>query len=294
MRGFTFITGVTTQASILSALSLVDLTLDEKYASICGFTEADLNSLFPDYMEEMLEILKTKGASPPEATITNLKKLITDWYDGYTWDGQTKIFDPWSILHAFERNLFGDYWSQTGGVPTFLVNLVQTGLVDFNVFRVKISIIKSLNRILLGQTLTLIPLLFQSGYLTVDKIDKSKIISVFHLRIPNLEVKAGIIQLLLSMEPIKQPLAAWEKACRMVSSLIKLDAEGFENAFGSFLAEFPDSSQAPPEAYYHSLFQAALLLADAKIDSEVFGGIYERVAINQDHRKTLVTSQLFK
>ncbi|MDR1656297.1 MAG: PD-(D/E)XK nuclease domain-containing protein, partial [Deltaproteobacteria bacterium] len=110
------------------------------------------------------------------------------------------------------------------------------------------------------------------GYLTVDKVDKSEEIHEFHLKIPNLEVRAGIIPLLLSMESIKQPLRTWKKACLMVSSLIKLDAEVFENAFGSFLAEFPYAIHVPAEAYYHSLFQAAMLLAEAKIKTEVSVG----------------------
>jgi hypothetical protein len=58
----------------------------------------------------------------------------------------------------------------------------------------------------------------------------------------------------------------------MLSSLIQLDAEGFENAFGSILAEFPYSIHGPAEAYYHSLFQAAMLLADANIKTEVSVG----------------------
>ncbi|MDR1657798.1 MAG: AAA family ATPase, partial [Deltaproteobacteria bacterium] len=90
-RGFTFITGVTkfAQASIFSALNnLVDITLDDQYASICGFTEAEFNSLFPEYMEAMLESLKAAGTRPPEETLTDLKQSITDWYDSYTWDGQ--------------------------------------------------------------------------------------------------------------------------------------------------------------------------------------------------------------
>ncbi|MDR1656509.1 MAG: AAA family ATPase, partial [Deltaproteobacteria bacterium] len=142
-RGFTFITGVTkfAQASIFSSLNnLVDITLDEQYASICGFTEDEFNSLFPEYMEVMLERLKARSNKPPEYTLTNLYDAIKDWYDGYTWDGQTKVFNPWSILCAFQKNRFGDYWSKTGGIPSFLVNLVKTGLVDFKAFRAKESI----------------------------------------------------------------------------------------------------------------------------------------------------------
>ncbi|MDR1657457.1 MAG: PD-(D/E)XK nuclease domain-containing protein, partial [Deltaproteobacteria bacterium] len=97
-------------------------------------------------------------------------------------------------------------------------------------------------------------------------------ISKFILKIPNLEIRASLIALLLSLDPITEPLRARQKANNMFSSLIKLDAEGFENAFGSFLAEFPYPVHLPAEAYYHSLFQAAMLLAEVKVDSEVSVG----------------------
>ncbi|MDR1658454.1 MAG: hypothetical protein LBT47_13065 [Deltaproteobacteria bacterium] len=89
------------------------------------------------------------------------------------------------------------------------------------------------------------------------------------MKIPNLELRAGLIPLLLSLEPIKEPWEAWQKACHMVSSLIKLEAEGFENAFRNFLAQFPDSSQTPGDAHYQSLFQMAMLLAEAKLEMEI-------------------------
>jgi hypothetical protein len=106
----------------------------------------------------------------------------------------------------------------------------------------------------------------------VSKVDKSAKIAKFLLKTPNLEVRAGLVALLLSLEPIMEPLEAWKKDNNMYSSLIKLDAEGFENAFGSFLAEFPYPVHLPAEAYYHSLFQAAMLLAEVKVDSEVSVG----------------------
>ncbi|MDR1658074.1 MAG: PD-(D/E)XK nuclease domain-containing protein, partial [Deltaproteobacteria bacterium] len=190
----------------------------------------------------------------------------------YTWDGQTKIFNPWSILFAFKKNLFGDYWTQTGGVASFLAGLIKNNLIDFTTFKSDQSITESLNAIELGKDLDQIPVLFQSGYLTVDRVEKSSGTAKFFLKIPNLEVRSGLIPLLLSLKPIQDPLGVWRNACSMLSSLIQLDAEGFENAFGSFLAEFPYNIHVPAEAYYHSLFQAAMFLADANIKTEVSVG----------------------
>jgi hypothetical protein len=222
-------------------------------------------------LEPFLQKLKSKGWKNAD-TVSDLQKLILEWYDGYSWDGKTRVLNPWAILNAFKQCDFADYWSQTGGVPSFLVNLAKSGLFNFQAFNAEESISKSLNTIEIGKGMKPIPVLFQSGYLTVDRVDDSEDGAEFFLKIPNLEVRAGRIPLLLSLDPIEQPLDSWKKTQSMLDSLNKRDAVGFQNAFGSFLADFPYHVHIPQEAYYHSLFQAAMILAGAKIESEVAVG----------------------
>ncbi|MDR1658486.1 MAG: hypothetical protein LBT47_13240, partial [Deltaproteobacteria bacterium] len=170
---------------------------------------------------------------------------------------------------VFDNNLFSDYWYQSEEIPSFLAELIKPGLADLRVFRNEKFIVPSHNTIVLGEQLKPIPVLFQSGYLTAAGVKKSLGADKFFLKIPNLELRAVLIPLLLSLEPIKEPWEAWQKASHMVSSLIKLEADGFENAFRSFLTEFPDSSQTPGDAHYQSLFQMAMLLAEAKLEMEI-------------------------
>ncbi|MDR0676035.1 MAG: ATP-binding protein [Elusimicrobiota bacterium] len=274
-RGFIFITGVSkfAQTSIFSALNnLEDITLSPKYSTICGITEAELDRLYPQYMQNMLDSLKNDKAMKPEATISDLKELIFQWYDGYSWDGVTSVLNPWSILNMFNTNFFGDYWSRTGGVPSFLVNLIRSGMVDVMEFKDLETINDTLNIIQLGNELESIPILFQTGYLTVDKIFKTSGNPEFSLKIPNLEVKTSIIPLLLSLKSIKQPLDAQQNAIKMLNSIIAMDVTGFQDAFGNFLSDFSYSTHESHEAYYHSLFKAAMYLAGEKIDHEVSVG----------------------
>ncbi|MDR0622151.1 MAG: ATP-binding protein [Deltaproteobacteria bacterium] len=272
-RGFTFITGVTefTQTSIFSELNdLFHLTLDEEYSNICGFTVNDLDYLFPEYMEMALAKLKSDDVLPDEAEMADLRKLILDWYGGYSWDGETRVFNPWSILHFFENERFDDYWSETG-VSSFIANLVKTGKFSLRDIIPDYPITRSSNRFELGEDLKPVPFLFQAGYLTVDRVDETGGTSVYYLRYPNLEVKAAIVPVLMGLEPIATPLVALRQCQAMRDALVALDADKFQESFGSFLAGYARSlhePHVPHDAYCHRQFISAMRFAGCEIDSE--------------------------
>jgi hypothetical protein len=273
-RGFTFITGVSkfAQTSIFSALNnLVDLTLNRDYADICGFTLAEFDALFSDRMEGTLKSLKADGFFGPEAQIANLRDTILQWYDGYSWDGKSRVLNPWSIINFFYNRAFRDYWTQTASRPSFLVSLVKSGKININSLYAEKSITDSLNVIELGAELEPIPLLFQAGYLTVARVDRST--DEYFLDYPNLEVSLGVIPLLMSMKPIVNPLKRSKKCVAMFHSLTQLDTAGFQKSFSEFLAELPyeihENDLKFHEAYYHMIFFLASKMADKIIVNEV-------------------------
>ncbi|MDR0620583.1 MAG: AAA family ATPase, partial [Deltaproteobacteria bacterium] len=226
-RGFTFITGVTkfTHTSIFSELNdLVDLTFSDKHPDICGLTINELDSLFPEYMEKALSKLKSDGVLPDGAEMADLRKLILDWYDGYSWDGKTRVLNPWSILSFFFWEQFDDYWPQTG-VPSFIANFVKTGKMSYRDIKLDVAITQSSNSFELGGALKPVPLLFQAGYLTVDRVDKAGGTPEYYLRLPNLEVKAGIVPVLMGLEAIRKPLVAQRQCQAMRDALVDLDAD---------------------------------------------------------------------
>jgi hypothetical protein len=110
--------------------------------------------------------------------------------------------------------------------------------------------------------------MFQAGYLTVERVDETKQYPKYYLGFPNLEVKSGIVPLLLSLAPIQEPLDALDQCKNMLNSLIALDKVGFENSFGQYLSCFPYSAHEAHEAHYHALFQSAMLIAWAKLVSD--------------------------
>jgi hypothetical protein len=101
---FAFVTGITrfAMASLDSgANSFKDISIDERYAGICGFTSREIDALFEDRLEATLEALKAMGNLQPNAGVDELKSQIELWYDGYNWLGNERVFNPYSILNFF-------------------------------------------------------------------------------------------------------------------------------------------------------------------------------------------------
>jgi hypothetical protein len=103
---FTFITGVTKfqQVSLFSSLNnVIDLTLDSKFSEICGFTEKEIVDYYKSNLENAIPELISSGDLPPEANLKMLMKVIMDWYDGYSWDGDKQVLNPFSIKWFLEN-----------------------------------------------------------------------------------------------------------------------------------------------------------------------------------------------
>ena len=277
LRGFTFITGVTkfAQASLFSDLNnLDDLTLQEGYAAICGLTvEEEFGALFGDRLRLAVDLLKAKGVLSPSQTKDDLRDLILTKYDGYSWDGRTKVLNPWSILNFFKELKFRDYWA-TSGSPTFLIDLITKNYVSLDCFKANNDLSYEINSVDINYFNPQIGnekwdptvLMFQTGYLTIKNSIDTTQESTFSLKIPNTEVKNSIIRFLI---PSIGTAAAKRintlcliQAKTLVDSLSKLDPKGFEKAFGSLLASIPYQIHLPYEAYYHTALIFALILAD--------------------------------
>ncbi|MDR2086931.1 MAG: AAA family ATPase, partial [Dysgonamonadaceae bacterium] len=116
---FVFLTGVSkfSGMSIFSALNnLNDITLHWNYVAICGYTQEELEHYFADYIDEVAEY---KDMSKNE-----LLEEIKKWYNGYSWDGKTPVYNPFSTLLFFNNKEFDNYWFRTG-TPTFLIELLK-------------------------------------------------------------------------------------------------------------------------------------------------------------------------
>ena len=185
---FIFITGVTKfhKVSIFSDLNqLTDISLDSSYAGICGITEEELRQNFCDRIAALAEAQEMTA----EECLAKLKKT----YDGYRFHPSSQgVYNPFSLLTAFFRREFGSYWFETG-TPTFLVKKLRAEAFDVRRFSNKTLYANEAQlKDYTGDNLDPIPLLYQTGYLTIADYDRE--FQEYTLTFPNEEVKYGFLE----------------------------------------------------------------------------------------------------
>jgi hypothetical protein len=181
-----FITGISkfSKVSLFSHLNnLTDITIHPDYAALTGYTQAELEFYFEDYLQKCTKSLKISR----EELLSNMKI----WYDGYTWDGETEVYNPFGTLNFLSARVFKNYWFGTGS-PDFLIQQMR----KFDRFDVENSVIDSsiLDKYDI-ENIALIPLLFQTGYLTVKKMDAMT--GEMVLDYPNKEVRQSMYNFLI-------------------------------------------------------------------------------------------------
>ncbi|MCL4512980.1 MAG: ATP-binding protein, partial [Candidatus Eremiobacteraeota bacterium] len=176
---FAFLTGVSkfSKVSIFSGLNnLKDITLDSRYASLCGYTEKELVETFQDRLQGV-----------------NLEE-VRNWYNGYSWLGE-KVYNPFDILLYLDTKIFQPYWFETG-TPTFLIQLIQ----EKKYYLPNLENLKA-SELLLGsfeiERIPIETLLFQTGYLTITGTLEFEDQRIFQLTYPNKEVKISLMNTFL-------------------------------------------------------------------------------------------------
>ena len=182
---FGFLTGVTKigKLSVFSGLNnLNDISMESGYADICGISEDDLHKYFPESVSELAE---ANGMSEGQCY-----DRLAEMYDGYHFcrkgDG---MYNPFSLLNTFKKREFNEYWFETG-TPSFLVKIMQRTSYDITHLtdeEVDSSLLSTVNTVFENP----IPLLYQSGYLTITGYDPE--FALYRLGFPNREVKTGFL-----------------------------------------------------------------------------------------------------
>ncbi|KXS45293.1 MAG: AAA ATPase, partial [Halanaerobium sp. T82-1] len=244
-----FITGVSkfSKLSIFSTLNnLFEIDQESKFAEIMGYTEAELNKYFKPHLHF------AKLAEKNGLTISECRKKFKQMYNGFRFtEKDSRVYNPFSVGSALKNTRFDNYWFKSG-TPTFLIELIKkenfqiTNLNNLEVNKNKLDATDI-------KKLKLIPLLFQTGYLTIKKIKNKEI---YKLGYPNLEVEKSLTQNILdefTNEKIELPLIYYIK-----KSLINKNLEKFIEQMKSIFAglvniNIPKSLQ-DREAYYNSLF----------------------------------------
>ncbi|MDR1610923.1 MAG: ATP-binding protein [Candidatus Symbiothrix sp.] len=260
---FTFLTGVSkfSRVSIFSVLnSPNDITLDERYATVCGYTQEELEYYFSN------RILDT--ANYQNLTREELLKFIKDWYDGYSWDGKSAVYNPYSTLYFFDKHTFDNYWFSSG-TPSFLVELIKKRN-DLSPVLSPVTMTSTAYNSWDPDSIGAVPLLFQTGYLTVKKMELDyERVPLYTLASPNKEVNISMQEHLMvayTSSPIDQ-VNNLRKA--MQQQIMQNDAKGLENSFKKLLAYVPYQLDGKSEAYYHSIFLIAMSLLGFDVQGEI-------------------------
>lgn len=261
---FVFITGVSkfSKVSIFSGLNnLDDITLDERFPTLLGYTQDELEGNFKEYIDIMAKKLGI-GRS-------DLMDYIREWYNGYSWDGKNFLYNPLSILLLFSKNAFDNYWFATG-TPTFLTRLIKEkrkNIGDYEMLKVGSYIFESFD----VDNIEVASLLFQAGYLTI----KEKKVTNFPradywLSYPNREVRESFIRHLLK-EFSGQDFTEGARVLDLLVQTVEAgQLEQFFEAMRSLFAAIPYNILiGDREAYYQTVVYLVLSLLGMNVDAKV-------------------------
>ena len=238
---FTFLTGVSkfTKVSLFSDLNnLTDITLDRRYPAICGYTEDDLDTVF----------------APELAGLD--RERIREWYNGYRWRGDERVYNPYDVLLLFDTREFKAHWFETG-TPAFLLDT----LFRRRVSSVSLGEMMSTEDLLSTFDVNKIgteALLFQTGYLTITVEEELGGEALYRLGYPNREVRQGLNRVLLRylVQDSDRQIA---NSIRLARLLEAHDCAGLRELFHAFFAGIPyqwytGNEIADYEGFYASVF----------------------------------------
>ena len=237
---FVFMTGVSkfSKVSLFSGLNnLKDITLDERYSDICGYTQADVDTVFA-----------------PELPGLDRGRM-RQWYNGYNWLGEP-VYNPFGLLLLFDTRKFKPHWFETG-TPTFLIKLLQKR----EQFTPDLSRIVASEALLSTFDVDNIPveaLMFQAGYLTIASQREILGRLELTLKYPNLEVQAALNDSLLQSLTGNQAVPG-PRISKLYDLLMAQDFAGLKDLFHAFYASIANdwyrkNELSSYEGYYVSIF----------------------------------------
>ena len=243
---FVMLTGVSrfSKVGIFSGLNnLDDISLSPAFVEITGFSSDDLSHYFAGYIDSLKANYKMEAS--------DLMKDIKLFYNGFSWDGIHKLYNPFSILKLMKDQRFDYYWFSTG-TPSFLIDLVkeQKHLPENFENQAVTDLEGSAST---NKAFPLLPLLFQTGYLTIAKRERIGVRDRYYLNYPNEEVRFAFLTHLVASFVQKEQFYVQPEVFKLKDALEDEHLDQFLQVLRSFLADIPFQIHLPKEAYYHSL-----------------------------------------
>ena len=242
---FALLTGVTkfSKVSVFSDLNnLMDISMDNRYAELCGISDAELHQYFDEDIHALADAL---GVDYAKAC-----KLLKENYDGYHFCYKSVgMYNPFSLLNTFAKKQIGSYWFETG-TPTYLVELMKLHHYPVEEIEHIVTSGPVLDSIDAAST-DPVPVIYQSGYLTIK--DYNAEFENYTLGFPNREVEQGFLRFLLphyaSVSISKSP---YEIQC-FVGEVRKGDVDGFLSRLQTFFDDTPYELARDREVHYQNI-----------------------------------------
>ena len=267
-----FVTGITifSKTSFSSGLNnLTDISLSPRYATICGYTDHDLDTVFA-----------------PELSGLDREKIRT-WYNGYHWLGDQKLYNPSDVLQLFAEREFDSYWFDTGETGYLYRLLKAKKITTFGLEKKRVDS-KKISRFDAGQ-IDINALLFQSGYLTITERTQDDDGQIFFtLDYPNFEVQQSLNKGLLEYF-VQSDLNVAEQGKGLVGFLGKNDFPALKEQIRSFLAGIPHQWHDSGNPGHHESWYASLLYmcfrttqVDLKVEESSSHGRSDMVLLHEN------------
>lgn len=257
---FAFLTGVTKfgKVSVFSDLNnLDDISMRNQYIDICGVSEKELHD---DLEIELHELADIKGVSYHE-----ICDKLREYYDGYHFTHNSiGIYNPFSLLNTFKYKEFGSYWFETG-TPTYLVELLKKHHYDLRRMAHEETSISVLNSIDSASD-NPIPVIYQSGYLTIKGYDEE--FGIYSLGFPNREVEEGFIKFLLPFYANTNAVESEFEIQKFVREIRIGDYDSFFRRLRSFFADTPYELIRDFELHYQNVLFIVFKLVGFYVKAE--------------------------
>ena len=262
---FTFITGITkfSQLSIFSELNNLDnISLFDQYSAICGISKTELTTQMKPDIEAMGEALNM--------TYEECLKELTQFYDGYHFSKNSEdIFNPFSLVKALNARDIAPYWFGSG-TPSFLLKLLDKYHVNLSTLESQEAVLSSFDQSTEEMTDAL-PLLYQSGYLTIKKYEP--MFQEYTLGIPNKEVRDGLLNSLIPhyVNPRRSDNNAF--LLGVCKAVYRNDIEAALEHMRTYMATIPYDLENHSEKHYQTIFYLMFSFLNIYIRTEVKSAI---------------------
>ncbi len=256
---FFFVTGVSkfSKVSMFSELNnLKDITIHGDYATLVGYTQEELEYYFEDYLQLAQEKLKLERP--------DLLERMRVWYNGFSWDGINRVYNPFGTLNFLDESVFRNYWFSTGS-PKFLVHQMKKH-VQFDIENTRANGY-TLNKYDIDN-LDIVPLCFQTGYLTIKTLDP--LTEEMVLDYPNKEVRESMYQFIIDdIVHSSRQMHTGSTIKDLNQALLTNDLPKAKTIINALLASLPyEAYKNQSEGFYHGLLHLIFSYIGMFIESE--------------------------